>query len=359
MSYARLSGLALVAVLAAGLSACGGRAAPRDEIKFSHGPHLMAGMNCPRCHGATANRDAGTTARPASASRPLLPAQADCTSGGCHSDPVRDRCQRCHTEPERAATYAPREHTVRFAHDEHETLVRGRCVNCHGSNAESISAFNPGLPSMATCTAGCHRDAMRALNCALCHKDLHDYRIEEVTVVNHGPGFLRRHGTTAMADQTLCSQCHDPTFCSDCHLASPGIALELLNPTQQYRDFVHRGDFFSRHSTEVALERGTCLRCHGTPFCDGCHQTSGIGGGVAPGSPHPAGWLDALSPNGHARAARRDLVSCVSCHESDAETTCVPCHRVGGAAGNPHPPGFGDGTDPLTQGVCRTCHIPR
>ena len=101
-----------------------------------------------------------------------------------------------------------------------------------------------------------------------------------------------------------------------------------------------------------------CLRCHGTPFCDGCHQTSGVGGGVGPQSPHPVGWLDPLSPMGHAREARRNLVSCVSCHESDAETKCVPCHRVGGVAGDPHPPGSGlTMDDALRHGVCRACHV--
>lgn len=352
MRYARPALLAVFVVLVG----CGGRAAARDEIRFSHGPHLANGMNCPRCHGATARTDGGTAAHPGSATRPLLPAQADCL--GCHNDPVRDRCQRCHTEPDRAETYTPREHTVRFNHGGHESITKGRCVRCHSSDAQSIAAFQPGMPSMTTCTASCHADAMRELACARCHVDLNRYRLGEVTVVNHGPGFLRRHATPATADQTLCAQCHDPTFCEDCHLSAQGMPLEVLNPTQQYRDFVHRGDFFSRHPTEAGLERGTCLRCHGTPFCDGCHQASGVGGGVAPSSPHPPGWLDPLSAFGHARAARRDLLSCVACHESDAETTCVPCHRSGGVAGNPHPPGFGREEDRLTLGVCRACHMP-
>lgn len=352
MTYARLLPLVLLTVLLG----CGGRSGSHDEIRFSHGPHLASGINCPRCHGATARSDGGPAAHPGSPTRPLLPAEADCR--GCHNDPVRDRCQRCHTDPDHAGPYKPRDHTVRFNHGGHESLTKGRCVNCHGSNAESIASFKPGLPTMATCTGSCHNDAMHALNCAKCHTDLHDYRIEEVTVLNHGPGFLRRHGTAASADQTLCSQCHDPTFCEDCHLSAQGMPLEVLNPTQPYRDFVHRGDFFSRHGTEVNLERGTCLRCHGTPFCDGCHQTSGVGGGVGPQSPHPVGWLDPLSPMGHAREARRNLVSCVSCHESDAETKCVPCHRVGGVAGDPHPPGSGlTMDDALRHGVCRACHV--
>ncbi len=360
-------------LLFAAVVACGGRAEPHDRIRFAHGPHLAEGLSCVRCHGAAGrdedavqrdgdpeDLDAGVSTvseHAASATRPLLPAEADCR--GCHTDPVRDRCQRCHTEPEHPGRYAERDDDIHFDHSDHTSPSAGRCVHCHGSEARTEAAYRPEGPPMATCTDSCHREAMRALDCVLCHADLHRYRIEDVSIIDHGPGFLRRHASAATADQTLCSQCHDPTFCEDCHLSAPGLPLEVLEPTRQTRDFVHRGDFVARHSTEADLERGTCLRCHGTPFCDGCHRASGIGGGVAPGSPHPPGWLDPLSPFGHARAARRDLLSCVSCHEADAETTCVPCHRVGGVAGNPHPPGFGGGRDPLTLGVCRTCHVVR
>jgi hypothetical protein len=210
---------------------------------------------------------------------------------------------------------------------------------------------------MQTCTGSCHQDEMRELRCDGCHTDLYRYGIDEIALIDHGPGFLRRHGEPARADSRLCSQCHDPSYCEDCHLSAPGMQLEVIEPMLQHRDFIHRGDFISRHGIEADLERGTCARCHGTPFCDDCHQQSGVGGGVGAASPHPPGWLDPVSPFGHARAARRDLMSCVSCHEADAETTCVPCHRVGGVAGNPHPPGFGAGIDPLLSGVCRACHV--
>lgn len=372
---------ALASLLCVTLVACGGRAEPRDEIVFAHGAHLAEGMTCVRCHqgvergdAAEADEDAGDEdagaedagvghapvvlpipEHPSSATRPLLPAEADCRS--CHDDAARDTCARCHTAPQRAGRYAEREREIHFDHSVHAQPGEGRCVVCHASTGGRTEAtYAPGMPSMQSCTGSCHQEAMRTLDCALCHSDLHRYRIEEVTVLDHGPGFLRRHATPAIADPALCTQCHDPTFCEDCHLSSPGMPLEVLNPDAQYRDFVHRGDFLSRHGTEADLERGTCLRCHGTPFCDGCHHASGVGGGVGPGSPHPPGWLDPSSAFSHARAARRDLISCVACHEADAETTCVPCHRVGGVAGNPHPPGFGQGTDPLAHGVCRACH---
>lgn len=331
---------------------------PRDRILFAHGPHLREGMSCARCHAGAA-RDEGeipADAASPSARRPLLPDEASCRS--CHDDPVRDRCSRCHTVPARAAPYADATDDIRFDHEDHDDPEGGRCVRCHGGEGRTLATFEPATPSMDTCTSSCHADDMRAMACARCHEDLHRYRLEDVAIVDHGPGFLRRHGVASRTDAALCTQCHEPTFCEECHLTAQGAPLEVFDPDRVYRDFVHRGDFTARHGIEAGLERGTCARCHGVSFCDGCHTAAGIGGSVAPGSPHPPGWLDPLSPTGHAREARRDLLSCVSCHEADAERTCVPCHRVGGVAGNPHPPGFGGGMDPLLHGVCRACHAP-
>lgn len=347
------------------LLACRAPAPPRDQIRFSHAPHLAEGLTCARCHPVPAPHDddehdddpVQPASRPMSRTRPLLPAEADCRS--CHDDPVRDRCERCHTEPRRAAGYAERVTAIRFDHGGHSQAVAGRCVRCHsGGAARTVSAFEPRLPQMSNCTTSCHQDDMRALSCARCHTDLHRYRIEDIAILNHGPGFLRRHGIPARTDSALCTQCHEPTFCEDCHVTAQGPPLEMFEPTAVYRDFVHRGDFVARHGIEVGLERGTCVQCHGVSYCDGCHQASGVGGSVALGSQHPPGWLDPLSAVSHARAARRDMLSCVSCHEQDAERTCVPCHRVGGVAGNPHPPGFGAGMDAFRHAVCRACHMP-
>ncbi len=342
---------------------------PRDRIRFAHGPHLAEGMTCLSCHAGAVPEDGGEpddppqgddpprdVAHEASRDRPLLPSEDSCRS--CHDDPVRDRCGRCHTAPARPGAYAPREDDIRFDHEAHEDADIGRCVRCHGRESASVRTFEPARPSMDTCTSGCHQDDMRALRCVRCHEDLHRYRIDDIALIEHPPGFVRQHGTSATVDSALCTQCHEPSFCEDCHLSAPGAPLEAWMPDRAYLDFVHRGDFLARHAIESNLERGTCARCHGVGFCDGCHIARGIGGSVAPGSPHPPGWLDPTSSFGHAQAARRDLLSCVSCHEADAERTCVPCHRVGGVASSPHPPGFGLGVDPLQTGVCRTCHVP-
>ena len=69
-------------------------------------------------------------------------------------------------------------------------------------------------------------------------------------------------------------------------------------------------------------------------------------------------WLPTSPGEGVIEAieARRNLLSCASCHESDATQVCTPCHRVGGVAPNPHPPGFRAGIEPRQHSVCTVCH---
>lgn len=346
---------------------------PRDAIRFTHGPHLAKSIPCQRCHAHAAERpgaapapthdsDAGVAASAVatgSRSHPLLPSEATCQS--CHSEGRQRECRYCHTRPQVAATYDRPRSGIRFEHADHLQRTRGNCVRCHGTRASDdvASGFEPHPPEMAACTeSGCHAGDMRALRCSACHRDLHEVELADLQLIRHPPGWARRHGRSARAGGDLCGQCHEPTFCSRCHTASNGLALELVEPMGIDRDFIHRGDWQARHSTEARLERGTCARCHGVAFCDECHRRSGVGGGVAPSSAHPPGWIDPVSPNSHARAAHRDLMSCAACHESDATQVCVPCHRVGGVTGNPHPPGFAAGVDPLRHGMCRSCHAP-
>jgi hypothetical protein len=111
------------------------------------------------------------------------------------------------------------------------------------------------------------------------------------------------------------------------------------------------------------IEAGTnptsCARCHGTAFCESCHNLQKVANLSAPftgeRNPHPAGWNEGSA---HGKAARRNIVTCASCHASNADQVCVMCHRVGGIGGNPHPPGFLKRNDlgDTTKKLCRACH---
>ncbi|NOY93003.1 MAG: cytochrome c3 family protein [Deltaproteobacteria bacterium] len=350
-----LSSVVLLAGLLFGAGACSHQEGPaRDHIKFSHGSHMVLGASCLVCHGEAASPDAGTGA----VGRPLMPAEDTCK--GCHMEGEQAACTYCHTDPAHPSTYMPSDRDTRWRHSTHQAPQRGQCQRCHRSvgSEETVAGYRPDVPDMATCLGSCHQQQVRSFDCAYCHRDLSRFRMDQVSSVDHGSGWVRRHGRHARQDANLCTQCHEPTFCSDCHEASVGAPLELREPMRVYRDFVHRDDFLSRHPEEARLERGMCARCHGVSYCDDCHRQRGIGGSVAPGSPHPPGWLDPTSANGHARSARRDITLCAACHESDADTLCAACHRVGGPAGiNPHPPGFAAGRDPLAHAVCRVCHL--
>lgn len=339
---------------------------PRDEIRAAHGPHIRAGLGCLTCHeGVVPPEEGAEPAKLAGAERrrPLLPTEAQCKA--CHNErPEEQQCGFCHTQPEIAGTYPAHDGEIIFEHTEHVTRASGLCVRCHlsetGDEGTSTATYEPRRqPPMNTCTDACHTHSgeMRGMECSRCHRNLHRYGISEVAIVRHRPGFNRRHGSAARVDGELCGQCHDATHCAECHQASPGLPPEVIDPTRVATDFIHRGDFLARHPIEARVMQGTCTRCHGIGFCDGCHRESGVGGSVAPGSPHDPGWLTPLSPRGHSRAARRDILSCAACHESNANQTCVPCHRVGGvAAMNPHPPNFGGGMDPQRHAVCLVCH---
>lgn len=323
-----------------------------DAIRFSHGKHLRAGATCPQCHARVVD-PAADTARTRNLA---LPAEAVCT--GCHTRPEERACAYCHAEPRNPRTYLRTDRELNFSHATHVARERGGCVSCHGLRADTstVRPFEPEIPTMAGCATRCHDADMRAMNCTKCHRSLDRYSMEDLAFVRHPAGFARRHGAQARAESNLCSQCHEPNFCARCHNPSAGAPLADLELMSVARDFVHRGDFQARHADEARLTQNTCTRCHAVETCDGCHRTSGIGGGVGPRATHPVGWLDPNSPRSHAREARRNILACASCHETDAAQVCTPCHREGGGAGNPHPPGFAAGFDRTQHSVCLVCH---
>lgn len=339
---------AVVLVLFALVACSRGTVPANDRIRFSHGPHLRAGQRCLDCHGAPADGGAPTVT--------AMPREAQCKT--CHTRPDQQRCGFCHTEARAPRTWPRVDRELVFSHSSHVERQHGGCVQCHGASTDATHAasFEPEIPRMETCTGSCHAPEMRAMDCAKCHRSLSRYTPETLSMVRHAPGFARRHGVEARTSGALCSQCHEPNYCVRCHTVAPLVPLAGVEPTRVSLEFIHRGDFMARHATESRLDQSACVRCHAVDTCDGCHRSRGVGGSVAPGSVHGPGWLDPFSPRGHARAARRDLLTCVGCHESDATRVCVPCHRVGAAAGNPHPPGFSAGLDAQRHAVCLACH---
>jgi hypothetical protein len=256
---------------------------------------------------------------------------------------------------------APRFPAVDFEHRRHEESAGAPCEACHDPG--QVDGGAP--PPMPRCLA-CHEDAADG-GCARCH--LHDARglldverrgrprlvpAEWMGAIAHVADFERAHGPAARTRREVCRSCHEETFCEGCHL---GEAIE--------RRF-HPAGWISAHGAAGRSLDAECDTCHrGQETCLACHRRSGAsldsperGRGVPRGTSfHSATWR--LDRGEHARDARRNLASCVSCHSA---RDCLACHA---RDFSPHGPGFGGRRcgrlreiSPETCGVCHAV-LPR
>lgn len=173
---------------------------------------------------------------------------------------------------------------------------------------------------------------------------------------HHGRGnWLAEHGPQAGRPTADCSDCHAPSYCSDCHNSrQDGLTPETRMPEQTEREFIHRGEFRSRHAGEARTDPAQCQQCHLSQECQSCHAREGITTGAA-AYPHPAGWLAPGSPEFHGDVARQDILLCASCHENGSATNCVTCHSASATTTSPHPAGWGNNQD-RNSPACRNCH---
>jgi hypothetical protein len=223
---------------------------------------------------------------------------------------------------------------------------------------------------MATCTA-CHnhQDDFARAKCTPCHVDLKEYELKPVTAFAHVGEWLLKHGAFARPSAETCAACHDQTYCADCHSATTTPARpSILFPEEVTREFIHRGDYISRHTVDVAAFPASCRKCHGSAFCETCHTLQGLTPG-APNvrDPHPRGWAnDRASGHFHGDAARANIINCSGCHDQGGAAICVQCHAVGGPASppsgvDPHPAGWRsrhNRNDCQHNTMCQACHTP-
>jgi hypothetical protein len=113
------------------------------------------------------------------------------------------------------------------------------------------------------------------------------------------------------------------------------------------------------------------MSCHSEQtFCSQCHEAgSGVAGMFKPTWHSTAGFTTAGVGSGgglHADMARRDIESCVSCHDvQGADPVCITCHvdpdGIRGTDPKTHEPGYmkssEDGSWHTNAGaVCYNCH---
>ena len=323
---------------------------PRDTITFSHHVHAEQGLACADCHAAV-KRDAED---PEAKARMKMSA-----CGDCHDVQDAAKCGTCHTNAAAPETYEalPETHVL-FSHERHAPRTED-CAACHAKAADAPSFTDKDrlLPAHPECDA-CHQKDMDAGRCQLCHDRLDLNPRTPKTVYSHAPGFFERHGRKAAAgEQDQCAVCHDQSFCADCHARTMTVTPALRFPERVDRSTVHGGDYISKHVLEARTGDTGCLKCHGTSFCEACHEREGVGGAIGQRNPHPPGWMTPGSAENHGREARRHIEECAACHDQGPASNCVQCHKSGGV--NPHPPG---GQSPVPRSerahhkMCKICH---
>ncbi len=351
----RLASLALV-LLAIALGACAGilglkSRARSPEHRFEHHEHLVAGVNCLQCHESIKDAKGGGEGD----ATLHLPSTATCVS--CHAKPHETRaCNECHGVGETREAAAAAAHFLRFEHQRHLPAVKGQCVPCHSeAGARDPSTMRPAMAQCFTCHQ--HEKQWASRDCAGCHRDLPSEKVKPSSHVVHDGDWLREHGVRAAAARDLCATCHSESSCAECHGVSTAALPWKLKIEDMKLDRLHAGNFMARHPDEARAQPGLCSTCHSESFCVECHtakKVSAVGGGAAL-NPHPPGWVRAVGGD-HGRAARLDPLACASCHGGAGEMLCVGCHKVGGAGGNPHGPGFASTRDKVKDVPCKLCH---
>jgi hypothetical protein len=260
----------------------------------------------------------------------------------------------------RAAAWPAHEPSLQMSHAEHIERTKEKCTVCHTKLPDPVRTASM-KPTMASCL-GCHehRAEYDEGRCRRCHSDLKSFPTVPVSLFSHRGDFVHEHARPARAAGATCAECHEQTFCSDCHAKTVATRVEVKWPERVEAYFIHRNDYLGRHSVEAQSDPASCRRCHGSSFCESCHRAQNLTPDATNArDPHPAGWSFPGSASFHGTAARRDIVSCASCHDQGARSICVDCHKVGGIGGNPHPASWQSRHNHEEIGrnnMCTVCH---
>lgn len=354
--------IALTAVAA--LAACVHLLAkPAAHYEFSHKLHAAElEQPCLKCH-ATIEGAIDLKVR-------NTPSQKVCQE--CHEQEIAGRdCGRCHQDTaalarakrdEGVPRLDPMEH-LDYSHADHLPRVNGDCLACHNQILTSTRFEEGLLPGMDTCMT-CHEEMYDQLQCSQCHVDLGDPRYQpSISRFTHKGDWLANHHLHAeQRGYSTCQQCHLESFCSDCHSAVDNqVKLSTKWPRRVDRQFIHRGDYLSRHPIDARRDSQSCLGCHRINTCKDCHDKSGVRvvqSGLDVFGGHP---IVSVTSGGHATdpaslsEIRRSIVECAGCHEGSSPT-CLRCHAETTLRINPHPPGFESQFGRTERAVCRQCH---
>ena len=308
-------------------------------IKFSHSLHKDL-VDCSTCHSAAATST--------SLKDDLFPDHNNCVD--CHAVDDESECNTCHYEDK----YEPLMQSEPGLYFDHKFHVEDKdllCESCHKGISEvdfSMSAVQPN-PIMEDCY-GCHNNITVASNaCESCHIS----SAHLVPQTHKSASFMKMHKFEARAFDANCVMCHDNVSndCIECHEAT-NVITELNLPDNFYQPYVplqfsdgskkqqitrvHEFNYRFVHGIDAKGKTSDCQTCHDTEtFCANCHQAEGGDfalGGIKPLSHLPTNEFVTIGVGSgggeHATLARRDIESCISCHDvQGADPTCTAfCH---------------------------------
>ena len=267
------------------------------ELIFSHQKHIEdVEASCTDCHAA-----ADTSTSPA---HNLLPDMDTCYN--CHDSD--SECTLCHKDPDNAVVY-PRitDYISKFPHATH-IKNKVECATCHKGVATSSDIFAKHLPEMSTCVS-CHSDVQEVDYCVSCHAANKDLK-----PIDHKVAWRQEHGIVSQTEKNDCKMCHTENQCLDCH--------QKDNLDRK----VHPLNFRNNHSLYAKGNMDNCYTCHEElSYCVSCHRQEF----VMPRNHASAGWSNPETGGAHARIAKMDLDTCLSCHNDPAgEPVCLQCHEA-------------------------------
>ena len=308
-------------------------------VKFSHQKHIKdVGADCVTCHPSAQTSKL--------ASDYLSAKHESCQS--CHEEQISNDCAYCHTTPENIQLRPEPVRDIIFSHEQHAAMKGVECQTCHAGLDETDLSSAKNMPTMATCNT-CHNDRKASNTCESCHRNF-------VTLLpeNHKRSdFTRNHRDLARLGALTadCQSCHTEQFCQQCHTTSGLKAFtpkDLMtepsaktstkdSPKQMLLQNVHDLNYRFTHGIDARARQADCASCHeAQTFCAQCHEAGGniTQGRFKPASHMMPGFTTLGFGSGgglHAEEARRDIESCISCHDVEGhDPTCLTCHTETG-----------------------------
>ena len=269
---------------------------------------------------------------------------------------------------------------IRYSHRVHIQQEGMRCLDCHGSVADSWKTSDLNLPREERC-AECHAQVRDAEQCAYCHPGPEPPATYEVPAaylrfdhrghLKNGVRCLDCHPSVPQRDLATvadlprmaeCLDCHRvrraSVECAACHPTTPEGRLAVRFGGGVLKPASHRPGWERAHRAEAEAGSGDCLACHAESECLACHD-----GSERPGV-HPGEWIVL-----HPQSALANELRCQSCHRLEA--FCRDCHARTGVGfgalpgGSFHPQGWASSSIGSTHHshfarrnieACASCH---